>query len=133
LKYVPILVESFLTVYDQNDLAIFETCITLFMWWGCSWNVLSPHPPIHITSSISSTLQYFDSSLVEYLTSVGIDVGDMGWNLLSTFFSQILSKENWAVLIDFVFLHFKDAKLMVLLPVAVLRQCRNDLLQTGTT
>ena len=118
-------------MYEQNDLAVLETCITLFMWWGYSWNVLLPNPPIHITSSISSILQYFDTSLVEYLTSAGIDAGDLGWNLLSTLFSHILSKENWAVLIDFVFLHFKDAKFMVLLPVAVLRRCRTGLLQTG--
>lgn len=81
---------------------------------------------------MSCILHYFDIQLFEFFTSVGIDAGDLGWKLLSTFFSQIFSKENWCVLIDYVFLHFKDAKLMVLLPVAVLRTCRDSLLQLGT-
>lgn len=105
--------------------------MTLFMWWGYSWNVLLPNPPIHITSSIGSILQHFDAQLHEQLTSAGVDSGDLGWKILSTFFSQILQKDSWALLIDYIFLRFKDAKLMVLVPVAILRHCRDGLLRAS--
>lgn len=106
--------------------------MTVLLWWGHSWMALLPHPPVHILSSIDSVLQYFDGQLHDHLVGLHTSPGALGWKLLSTLFSHILSADNWAALMDYVFLHFQDAKLVILVPVALLRSCRSLLLHSGT-
>ena len=131
MQYLPQFLFPFLVIYDQNELAAFETCLTRFMWWGFSWNTLFPNPPLHITTAIDNNLRLHDQALYDHLMKYNVSPGLLGWKMLSTIFTEILSQENWLIIMDFIFLHFRKPELMIFVPVAVLRVGRISLLHTG--
>ena len=78
VKYLPQLIFPFIIVYDQNELAVFETCMTILMYWGYSWNTLFPNPPLHVTNAIDSILRLHDIVLYNHLKKYEVTPGTLG-------------------------------------------------------
>ena len=51
--------------------------------------------------------------------------------MLSTLFTEILNRDNWLILMDYILLNFKQTHIMLFLPVAILRLARVPLLHAG--
>ena len=56
--------------------------------------------------------------------------GFLGWTMLSSLFTEVLSRTNWLKLMDFLICHFDKIALILLAPVALLRHLRAALLST---
>jgi hypothetical protein len=102
--------------------------MTILMWWGYSWHATFPNPPIHITDGIDQLLRYQDDVLHAHLRRLNVSPGLVGWTMLSTLFTEILGREDWLKMMDYIFTHFGDSKLVLAAPVAILRAVRTSLL-----
>jgi hypothetical protein len=118
-------------IFEQNELAVVETCMTILMWWGYGWNTLFPNPALQITSAIENVLKLHDKTLYDHLRNVCTSPGVLGWRILCTVFSEILSREDWLSLMDYTFLHYHQPQYMIFIPVAILRASRISLLHAG--
>jgi hypothetical protein len=119
-------------LFGSDELAALETSLTLFMWWGFSWHVTHPNPPLHLIDSLDSLLKLHDAKLYFHLTKLDIGPGVLCWTMLSTLFSELLSRNNWSKLMDFLFTHFDNLAFFLLTPIAILRELRTSLLDTDT-
>jgi hypothetical protein len=105
--------------------------MTILMWWGYSWHATFPNPPLHITDGIDQLLKYHDDTLYSHLRRLSISPGLISWAMLSTLFTEILGREDWLKLMDNIFTHFGNSKLVLAVPVAILRAVRTSLLLAG--
>lgn len=126
--YVPALVFPFVVVYGADELATLETVMTIFMWWGFSWHVTFPNPPIHILDSIDNLLKIHDAKLHTHLYKLNVSPGLIGWAMISSMFSEILNRQDWLRLFDFLFLNIEKASNIIITPVALLICMKSNLL-----
>jgi hypothetical protein len=101
-SYLPQLVFPLIHIFGEDEIAIFEASMLFLLFWGNSWHIAYPHAPEHIIESLSKILQQHDSRLYFHLINLGIVPGEVAWNLLSTIFTEFLSKSNWLKLMDFM-------------------------------
>jgi hypothetical protein len=104
VTYLPQMVFPFILTYGNDELAAFESIMTVLMWWGHSFHATFPHPPVHITGSYLyiSMLLYFQL-IVFYLFSKGC--GILYLNFLHVYSVQlILSLDCSGISIAFYYL-----------------------------
>jgi len=73
VPYLPVMAFPFLLVFTRDDLAVLETLITILMWWGYSWQVTFPNPPVHIVNAIDSLLKLHDPKLHYHMSNLNPD------------------------------------------------------------
>jgi hypothetical protein len=129
--YLPHLAFPFVLVYGQDELATLETVITIFMYWGYSWHATFPHPPAHIIDSFDAILHKADAKLHSHFRQVGVVPGVICWGMLSTLFTEFLSREDWLKLMDYLFANFQKAEVALLAPIALMRLTRASVLVAG--
>eukprot|EP01038_Epipyxis_sp_PR26KG_P005019 gene5019-7007_t len=129
-EYLPSFAFPFVLLYENNEMAALETCMTMMMWWGFSWHATHPHPPVHITDAISNLIQINDNKLSAHCRRHLIPIGIIGWKFLSSLFTELLSRSDWLKLMDFIFCHFSTISLMLVIPVALLKEMRVSLLSS---
>jgi hypothetical protein len=122
----------FTLVYNTDELAALETSIAVMMWWGHSWHALHPNPPIHIIDAIDGLLKFHDSKLHSHLKSLKVAPGVLGWAMMSTLFTEVLSRTNWLKLMDCLFCHFGQIAIILLAPVALMKELKGVLLTCDT-
>ena len=129
VSYVVQCVFPFLLIYGSDEMAAFETVVTLLCLWGNSWQATYPQPPVHILDTADGLLHHHDSKIYSHITHVGVSVGVICWNMYSTFFTEVLSKSDWLVLMDFLFSHITTVTYFYLAPIAIIR-CSKSLVLT---
>ena len=67
VAYVPQLVFPFVLLFGSDELAAFETAMTVLMWWGHSFHATFPHPPVHITGKYCNLVAYSCLSVCVYV------------------------------------------------------------------
>ncbi len=133
LSYLPSLCFPFLLVYNVDEQAALETVMTILMWWGYSWHVTFPNPPVHICDSFSVILKMYDSKLHSHLLSIDASPAVLGWMMLSTLFTEVLSKSDWLKFMDYIFTNFERIGLSLLAPVAILMNMKDVLMDCQTS
>lgn len=104
------------------------------MWWGHSWHATHPSPPVHITDSLNDLLKYHDSKLYAHINNkLGISPGLIAWTMMSTLFTEVLSKSNWLRLMDTLICHFDNSALILLVPIVIMKELKVTLLSTDTS
>lgn len=119
-------------MFGKDELSALEASMTIFMWWGHSWHVAHPNPPLHFIDSIDNLLKYHDSKLYTHLKKMSIAIGMLGWAMISSMFTEVLSKSDWLRLMDFLFTHYDKISLILLTPVAILKDLKAALLTCDT-
>jgi len=128
VSYLPQLVFPFTIVFGVDELATLEAVMTILMWWGYSWHATFPQPPVHIIDCIDRILHLGDAKLYNHLVKRDVPPGVAGWALVSSFFTEVLSRENWLRLMDLIFLNTNKTATMYIAPVALMIAMRTTLL-----
>lgn len=102
--FLPQIVFPFIIVYGLDELAAFETVMTIMMSWGFTWFATYPNPPVHLVDTFNQLLQLHDNKLFSHLKSIGVSAGLVSWNILSSLFCEIFNRQDWLRLMDFLFL-----------------------------
>ena len=132
VSYLPQLVFPFTIVFGVDELATLEVVMTILMWWGYSWHATYPQPPVHIVDSIDRVLHLADTKLYNHLSKCQAPPGVAGWAMVSSLFTEVLSRENWLRLMDHIFLNQSRTAALYVAPVAILIAMRSSLLQLDT-
>jgi len=131
-SYLPQLVFPFTIVFGVDELATLEVVMTILMWWGYSWHATYPQPPVHIIDSIDRVLHIADAKLYNHLVKHNLPPGVAGWAMVSSLFTEVLSRENWLRLMDHIFINVSKTATMYVAPVALLIAMRTQLLALDT-
>jgi hypothetical protein len=132
VSYLPQLVFPFIIVYGVDELATLETAMTILMWWGHSWHATYPQPPIHVVDAIDHMLKLADPKLHKFMSAHNAPPGLVGWGMVSSLFTEVLSRENWLRLMDHVFLSLNRSAILYMVPVALMMAVRATILHQTT-
>ena len=129
-QYLPSFVFPFVLIYGVDELALLETVMSIFMWFGLSWHATMPSPPVHIMDSIDGLLRIYDSRLHAHLRKIEASPGLCGWAMISSFFSEVLGRADWLKLVDYVVTHFSNNGVVLMIPVVIMMHIRGELMET---
>jgi hypothetical protein len=132
ISYIPQLVFPFVVLFGSDELAALESAITILMWWGRSWQATFPHPPVHITDILDALLQHHDEQLRTYFYKLDVAPGLIAWKMLSTLFSEILPKDSWLCVMDYLLVNIQDYSLFYIVPIAIFKMLRSSILTSQT-
>lgn len=122
----------FTLVYNTDELAALETVLSIMMWWGHSWHATHPNPPVHLVDALDNLLKYHDSKLHGHLKSLKVSPGVLGWAMVNSLFTEVLSRTNWLKLMDALFCHFDQIAIILLAPVAIMKELKSILMSCDT-
>ena len=126
--YLPALVFPFTLVFNSDELAALETAMSVMMWWGHSWHATHPNPPVHIVDALDALLKFHDAKLYSHFKALKSSPGLMGWAMLSSLFTELLSRTNWLRLMDTLLCHFDQISIILLVPIALMKELKSALL-----
>lgn len=129
VSYIPSIVFPFVLLFGADELAALESVMTILMWWGFSWQVTFPNPPINIVDSIDSLLKLHDVKLYSFFLRLDTSPGLLSWTILSTLFTEVLNKQDWFKLMDFIVLNFRQVSISLLTPIAILISLRTEIME----
>ena len=125
-KYIAQLIFPFLLTYSSDEIAAFETVLTILNWWGHSWQATWPQPPVHILDTSDNLMYHHDLRLRSYFRNTKVSVGVLCWNMLSTLFTEVLGKNDWLILMDFLFSYIETQEYFYLVPIAIIRATKSQ-------
>ena len=105
-EWLPQFAFPFILLYGSDELAAFETIMTLTLWWGFSWWATAPNPPVHIIDGLDALVYLHEPRLYSFMAdNHHIAPGILGWTMLSTLFTEVLSRDVWHEVMDFLICH----------------------------
>lgn len=110
--YIPLLAFPFVKLFQNNQLVCFEMVATILTSWCQHWFEYFPNPPINVLGLVENVLVFHDKELLQHFVKYGITSQIYAWPLLSTFFSEVLTREEWLKLADNVFSNHPSFLLM---------------------
>jgi hypothetical protein len=119
-------------VYGSDELAALETVMTIMMYWGYSWHVTHPQPPVHFIDTFNNLLKLHDLSLYQHFSRYSIIPGIFAWQLISSLFTEILNRNSWLQLMDFLFTYFTNISYLLMIPIAMMRDLKTILLSSDS-
>ncbi|WAR11356.1 TBC31-like protein [Mya arenaria] len=126
-QYLPVLAFPFVKLFQNNHLVAFEIIATIMVNWAQHWFEYFPNPPINILGMIENVIGHHDRYLLQHFVKYNVTSQIYAWPLLETFFSEVLTREEWMMLFDNVFSNPPSFLLMV---VAAYAMCaRGPLMQ----
>ncbi len=132
-SYLPTIAFPFVLMFSGDDMAALEMVMTIMMYWGHSWHVTHPNPPIHIIDTLNSLLKLHDIKLYQYLNRFQLVPGIIAWQLLSSLFTEVASRNAWLVLMDYLFTYFTNVCKLILTPIALMKDMKSLLFSSCDT
>ncbi|KAI0219941.1 TBC1 domain family member 31 [Lamellibrachia satsuma] len=111
--YLPMIAFPFVKLFQNNQLICFEVIASILVNWCQHWFEYFPNPPINMLSVIENVLAYHDKELLQHFVTYGVTSQVYAWPLLETFFSEVLTKDEWLRLMDNLFSNHPAMLLMV--------------------
>jgi hypothetical protein len=128
LPFLPALVFPFVKFYGSDELAAFETVMTILINWTPAYIETLPHPPVPLLARVHVLLSYWDAPLAQHLEECGSDPSRYAWPILRSLFSEVLTRTEWEALWDRLMLESHDPSYLVYALVAYLRYIRGTFL-----
>lgn len=82
--------------------------------------------------AIDTLLKYHDTKLYHHLKALKVSPGVLGWTMLSNMFTEILSRTNWLKLMDRLICTFDQISIILIAPVAIMKELKSVLLTCDT-
>ena len=129
-EFVPALAYPFVSLFQVDDLAAFETVMAVLLRWCGSWLSTFPHPPIPVLNAVEQIITKFDPALMKHLGNVEVGSQTFAWSLLRSGFTEVLNKGEWLRLWDHLFTNSEDPGLL-LCAVAAYSVCNRNAIMGG--
>ncbi|GMH35330.1 hypothetical protein BSKO_03198 [Bryopsis sp. KO-2023] len=110
--FLPSFVFPFVKLFGSHEETCFEILVTILLNWGSAWFQTFPRPPTALLGEFENLVSYHDPPLFEALSGFQGGVGRVGWSLMSSLLSAVVSKPDWLKIMDHMvsndppFLHF---------------------------
>ena len=128
VKFLPELIFPFVKLFINDELTCFETILSFFFQWGQHFLQFHPSSPATLIQSIEDLLKHYDFELYSHLKQF-INLKSYVWLFLHNLFTDVLSKQDWLSLMDFLILNCHEPINLVLFLVGYLNHIRSHLLK----
>ncbi|KNC48509.1 WD repeat-containing protein 67 [Thecamonas trahens ATCC 50062] len=109
LSWLPQVVFPFVKLFAKSDdVVVFEVLATLLTQYTGSWYEYYPNPPINTLAHVEAVLETGYPELAAHFAAVGFSMVEVAWPLLSSLFTDVLTRGEWLKLMDHVFSGPKD-------------------------
>ncbi|CAH0480482.1 unnamed protein product [Peronospora belbahrii] len=125
---LPAIVYPFVKIFRENDLAAFETSVSIMLHWCGEFLVSLPYPPVFAMHAIEIELARQDAKLYDHFTQYQVASETYAWSLLETIFTEVLSEDEWMCLWDHLFTMSDTPQLLFVAVLAYLSYFRTALL-----
>ena len=132
VEHLPELVFPFVKLFASDDLFCFEVVLSFFFHWGQHFFEYFPNPPVALLQDCEELLRFHDLDLYNHLKNKDISMINYLWPFYRTIFTEILSRDAWVELFDFLVTHRDEPHLIVFFSVAYLKYFRTALLRIET-
>ncbi|XP_048523369.1 TBC1 domain family member 31 [Dendroctonus ponderosae] len=105
VEFLPIFLFPFVKVFHKKPIACFELCCTTIINWCQHWFEYHPLPPVNILAIIDNMLMEHDTVSLQHFAENDIKPITYSWSLLETAFSEVLTKPEWLIFWDHVFIN----------------------------
>ena len=131
--YLPNIVFPFVKSIQGDDIFIFETLIAILNSVCRYWFEMYPNMPIsHINYCSEIINKETKNKLEEIMKSLKISMNEIIWRLLSNFFSESFSKDDWLSFVDFIITYNHKPEMILYFSCAFIINHRNDIFSTRT-
>jgi hypothetical protein len=127
-EFVPALAYPFVSLFQVDDLAAFETVMAVLLHWGGTWLTTFPHPPIPVLNTVEQIIHSHDPALMKHLVAAGVSSQTYAWAMLRSAFTEVLNKSEWLRLWDHLFTNAHDPALILCAVAAYTIYNRNALM-----
>lgn len=114
----PRILLHFLKALTWSPLSTFEILLTIVNNFCTDWYEDIPNPSKSILTTIKCLINKYDPSLASHFNSSRIPLNSIAWNMLSTFFINVLDYERWSILWDHII--FSDKYFMIMVSVSII-------------
>ncbi|KPI88998.1 hypothetical protein ABL78_1882 [Leptomonas seymouri] len=102
-SYLPVLVYPLVMLYRSDVQTVVELTLMFFENWGREFFVCHPCGPISVLAAMERELRRLDAALSQHLSAVGAGVEVWGWELLTSFYTDVLTGPEWLQVMDHAF------------------------------
>ena len=96
-----------------QETVCFELLASLFLNWLQHWFEFFPNPPVSYIQACSLVLSRLDSQLSAHLQTLASNPGQVFWPLLSSLLTEVLTKEEWIVMMDHLVMEWEQPLLLL--------------------
>ena len=107
------LIFPFVKLFSHNELWCFELILSFFLNWGQHFFECSPNPPINYFKCINEIVKFFDNEFLVYLQNFKITSLFLLWPSFQVLFTDILDKDEWLSLMDYLILNHDKPELLI--------------------
>nr|XP_032826897.1 TBC1 domain family member 31 isoform X1 [Petromyzon marinus] len=101
-EFLPLLAFPFVKLFQNNQLVCFEVLATVLVNWCSRWFEYFPNPPLNVLACVENALAHHDHQLLQHFVEHGVTAQVYAWPLLETLFSEVLTRDEWLRLFDWV-------------------------------
>lgn len=130
VEYLPDLVFPFVKLFANEELVCFEIILSFFLQWGQHLLEFHPNPPSPLVKTVEDLLAYHEPELSQHLRDRRINLKTYIWIFLRTTFTDILTRQDWLSLMDFLVLNCHEPVYIVLFMISYFSQLKPALLKT---
>ncbi|KPA81538.1 hypothetical protein ABB37_03883 [Leptomonas pyrrhocoris] len=102
-SYLPVLVYPLVVLYRNDVQAVVELALLFFANWGRDFFVCHPLGPMSVLTTMERELDRLDADVSRHLKAVGAGVEVWGWELMTSFFTDVLTGPEWLQVMDHAF------------------------------
>lgn len=125
---VPSTVFPIIALCGSQELVSFELVACLYLNWLQHWFLHYPNPPVDYLNTCETLLSRIDPQLVSHLNTIGSVSGKLIWPILSSFLTEILTKEEWMVMMDHLVANWERPELLIYFVVQYLETYKATLM-----
>ena len=132
VEFLPDLIFPFVKMFEREEVICFEVIVSFFVQWGQHFLEFHPHPPSTVIQTIEELVKYHDHELHAHFKENKVNLRSYIWLFLHNIFTDILTKQDWLSLMDFLVLNCHEPLYLLLFVVAYLSQFRSSILKTNS-
>jgi len=125
---VPSTIFPLVSLCGGQELVSFELIACLYLNWLQHWFVYYPNPPVDYLNTCETLLSRIDPQLVSHFSAIGSVAGKLIWPILRSFLTEILTKEEWLVMMDHLVANWDHPELLMYFLVQYLASYRATLM-----
>ena len=127
-EHFPAIVFPFVKLAGDELIVAFELILTLLFNWLGTWFENFPQPPVKYLIQIEDVIKSEEPKLSQHLANLDISCSAYIWPILKYLFTQVMTKEEFCIVIDHLFTNYTKPELLICISAAYIIYFKSTLL-----
>ena len=119
----------FIKLFGHHELLCFEIILSFFLNWGQHFFEYAPNPPVDFFKSVNEIIMAEDKEFWEFLQERRISSIFLLWPSLQVLFTNVLQKDEWLALMDFLILNRQKPEFFVYFSAVLLLSYKTKIMK----